>query len=61
MIRVTKQTAEEQLKRTFPASANNLLIEKLRKMTGETMDLQTSKNILAKSMSAVRSHEEIFR
>ncbi|XP_042885137.1 endothelin-converting enzyme 2-like isoform X2 [Penaeus japonicus] len=53
MIRVTKQTAEEQLKRTFPASANNLLIEKLRKMTGETMDLQTSKNILAKSMSAV--------
>ncbi|ROT77062.1 putative neprilysin-2-like isoform X1 [Penaeus vannamei] len=55
MVRLTKKTAEEQLLRAHPSSASNLLVEKLRKMTGETMDLQTSKNILAQSMMGVNS------
>nr|XP_027235199.1 membrane metallo-endopeptidase-like 1 isoform X3 [Penaeus vannamei]XP_027235200.1 membrane metallo-endopeptidase-like 1 isoform X4 [Penaeus vannamei] len=55
MVRLTKKTAEEQLLRAHPSSSSNLLVEKLRKMTGETMDLQTSKNILAQSMMGVNS------
>lgn len=54
MVRLTKKTAEEQLLRAHPSSASNLLVEKLRKMTGETMDLQTSRNVLAQSMMGVR-------
>ncbi|XP_063596981.1 membrane metallo-endopeptidase-like 1 isoform X2 [Penaeus indicus] len=53
MVRLTKRTAEEQLKRAHPSSPNNLLIEKLRKMTGETMDLQTAKDILGNIMTEV--------
>ncbi|XP_047485379.1 membrane metallo-endopeptidase-like 1 [Penaeus chinensis] len=55
MVRLTKRTAEEQLRRAHPSSPDNLLIEKLRKMTGETMDLQTSKSILAHDMAKVNS------
>lgn len=53
MVRLTKKTAEEQLLRAHPSSPSNLLVEKLRKMTGETMDLQTSRNVLAQSMMGV--------
>ncbi|ROT77063.1 Endothelin-converting enzyme-like 1 [Penaeus vannamei] len=50
-------TDEEDGRRATPSSASflasNLLVEKLRKMTGETMDLQTSRNVLAQSMMGV--------